>query len=405
LDRLTGGSVTALVSAYAVRQSPLTSQFRALSLCRLPFATTWFEWLGSDPVYDPFKTDSVSPATPTPVRMGALVETDESRQHGVMSFAWTYRATGLSICPLAATFDWRENAEPVEDVELDAMRHAGLSEAQINHHILARIRSGVSVPALRGATDDDLVGERRRIGVVWSPVMDGYGKMLIREWAPSPVRARQNGRDGVATCPASPPPSGARSCCSTAATRRASSTSFRQSSRTIHGSSAAKRRCSTTRSFASSSRGPWPPGPGHRGTPSARPRGSTSSAATRKFESRRSSGSLTIHAAIPRAGWSTRATACTCEAPGLDTAARSASQYEPHRKRVQHRGRCATALHVMIPMLQDTGDHPLLIQLVRLYSARHRGDLACMAHLRMLAVARAVPFPVRKSATCSGHWR
>jgi hypothetical protein len=88
MDRLTGGSVTALaqvirraarfdltpgvvVSGYAVRQTSLVSQLRALSLCRLPFITTWFEWPGSDPAYEPYRENSVTPLTPAPVRVGA----------------------------------------------------------------------------------------------------------------------------------------------------------------------------------------------------------------------------------------------------------------------------------------------------------------------------------------------
>ena len=93
------------MSAYAVRRIPLVSQLQALALCRLPFATTWFEWPGSDPVYDTYRTNNLSPEAPAPVRVGALVETDESRQCGMMTFAWSHRITGLNICPLAATFE------------------------------------------------------------------------------------------------------------------------------------------------------------------------------------------------------------------------------------------------------------------------------------------------------------
>ena len=197
LDRFTGGSVTALaraiqragrfdllpgviVSAYAVGRSPFTAQLRALPLCRLPFATTWLEWPGSDPVYDPFREDSVTPTTPTPARIGALVETDESRQRGTMTFAWSHRKEGLTICPLAASFDWREHPEGAPDIERDAWRHSGLSETRINERMLAAFRSSPSASLFRGASDDDLVQERRRWGAVWSPVMDGYAKILVQ---------------------------------------------------------------------------------------------------------------------------------------------------------------------------------------------------------------------------------
>lgn len=198
IDRLTGGGVTALaeaiqkagrfdvapgviVSAYAVRKNPITSQIRALSLCRLPFATTWFEWPGSDPVYDPFRENTVSDFTPAPARVGALVETDESRQRGTMTFAWSHRTAGLNICPLAATFDWREHPEEVECVERDLWRHQGLSEAQMDERMLAAFRDQPSVPSLKGASEDELLQERRRGGVVWSPIMDGFAKLLIQQ--------------------------------------------------------------------------------------------------------------------------------------------------------------------------------------------------------------------------------
>jgi hypothetical protein len=117
MDRLTGGSVTArahaiqragrflapgvVVSAYALRQTPLVSQLRVLSPCRLPFTTTWFEWPGSDSVYAlPGEQRDAADARPRPYR--GVVETDECRQRGVMTFAWSQRIAGLNICPLAA---------------------------------------------------------------------------------------------------------------------------------------------------------------------------------------------------------------------------------------------------------------------------------------------------------------
>lgn len=198
LDKFTGGSVTALaeaiqkagrfdlapgvvVSAYAVRKSPLTSQLRALSLCRLPFTTTWFEWPGSDPVYDPFRENNVTAAAPAPVRIGALVQTDESRQRGVMTFAWSHRATGINICPLAANFDWSEKPEEVKCLIRTAWRHSGISKTQINERMLDSFHTLPSVIPRHGVNEDDVVQERRRAGVVWSPIMEGYAKMLVRQ--------------------------------------------------------------------------------------------------------------------------------------------------------------------------------------------------------------------------------
>ena len=197
-DRESGGGATALakaiqgagrfdlspgvvVSAYAVRKSPLSSQLRALSLCRLPFATTWFEWPGADPVYDPFRENTTTATTPTPSRIGALIQTDESRQRGVMTFAWSHRTAGLNICPLAATFDWRENFEEVKCLERAAWRHSGMSETQIDKRMLNSFHTLPSVVPRHGVNADEVLQERRRSGIVWSPIMDGYAKILIRQ--------------------------------------------------------------------------------------------------------------------------------------------------------------------------------------------------------------------------------
>lgn len=197
LDRMTGGSVSALagaiqcaqrfdlapgviVSAYAVRQTQLVSQIRALALCRLPFAMTWFECPGSDPIYDAYRT-KIAPDALAPARVGALVETDESRQRGVMTFAWMHRAAGLSTCPLGCSFDWRDEPEEVECMERDSWRHSGLTEAQIDKRMLTSFRTLPSTPSLRGASDAQLVGERRRGGVIWSPHMLGFATVLQRQ--------------------------------------------------------------------------------------------------------------------------------------------------------------------------------------------------------------------------------
>ncbi|MBO0739165.1 MAG: hypothetical protein J2P48_21920, partial [Alphaproteobacteria bacterium] len=63
----------------------------ALPLCRLPFELIWMEWPGSDPAYARFREDTVSELAPMPQRMGVLLQTDESTQAGIMTFAWLHR--------------------------------------------------------------------------------------------------------------------------------------------------------------------------------------------------------------------------------------------------------------------------------------------------------------------------
>jgi hypothetical protein len=81
-----------VASVVAILSQPLSSQVRALQLCRLPFRSTWFEWTDPDIPHN---------------RVGALVQTEVGVQRGVALFAERGH-----VWPLVLTFDWRE--EPVE---------------------------------------------------------------------------------------------------------------------------------------------------------------------------------------------------------------------------------------------------------------------------------------------------
>lgn len=91
-------STEAILSAETIAVSPLDSQLRALTLCRLPFKLTWFEW----PTHGLY--------LPTLKRMGVLLEaSDDSLQRGFMSFAFHHPMSGFSIGIAGYQFDWSDS--------------------------------------------------------------------------------------------------------------------------------------------------------------------------------------------------------------------------------------------------------------------------------------------------------
>jgi hypothetical protein len=173
-DRLTGGgfkelgdqikqaqrfdlSADVMRSARTIMQSPLDTQLRALNLCRLPFAETWFEWPGG------FTGEAAErPWTEVPKRMGALVRCERSLQRGSIVWAWFNRKAGFNICPLALTFDWRAEPEPLKDIT----RRTDLDEATWR-------RLGEQFPRARSSSREALIEENRRFGVIMCPLTRG----------------------------------------------------------------------------------------------------------------------------------------------------------------------------------------------------------------------------------------
>lgn len=173
-----------MLSAQTVHRSPQNSRLRALPLCRLPFARTWFEWPGQDPAGAPPTTVGPDRYAPVPRRVGAMVTVDESRQRGVMTWAWFTKEEnqGVNVCPISVTFDWREDFEPLDDLFEDACRRAGLSKAEAERfsveHMLA------TFPRLRGVPEHKLIEDRSRFGFVWSPYAAQYAAQYERERGP-----------------------------------------------------------------------------------------------------------------------------------------------------------------------------------------------------------------------------
>ena len=173
-----------IASARAVKDSPVRSQLLALPLCRLPFAATWFEWPGADSLYPSTADVDSSPERPTPARVGALVETDETRQRGTMTLAWAHRRQGVGICLLSATFDWTVQPGEVSDLAREFLGAQGRRIEDLREDDLGS--NGRRHAALRGARDEDIIAHRTRVGVIWCPYMEAVGLAYEKAYGARP---------------------------------------------------------------------------------------------------------------------------------------------------------------------------------------------------------------------------
>jgi hypothetical protein len=148
-------------SAFTVVQSPIGAQLRALSLCRLPFRSTWLEWPGGFAGIASERTDCTAPV---PKRMGALVDTDESLQRGSIAYAWMHPSMGVNICPLGITFDWRPEPEPLDDIANIARWHSIATEEKWRE-------LAAQFPRVRNSARADVVADNMRFGIVINPAM------------------------------------------------------------------------------------------------------------------------------------------------------------------------------------------------------------------------------------------
>jgi hypothetical protein len=154
-----------MLSAFTVTHStPIGSQLRALSLCKFPFRSTWFEWPGGFAGIESARTDCQAPV---PKRMGALVDTDESLQRGSITWAWIHPHMGINICPLAITFDWRAEPEPLADIARNATWHERASEADWK-------KLAVDFPRIRNSTRQDVIADNMRFGIILNPGMQAF---------------------------------------------------------------------------------------------------------------------------------------------------------------------------------------------------------------------------------------
>lgn len=110
------------------------------------------------------RTDTYAPV---PKRMGALVETDASLQRGSIAYAWLHPDQGVNLCPLAVTFDWRAEGEPVADLANHARWHVNATEEQ-----WADIASKYTRVA--NSRRDDVIADNLRFGVIVNPIMQRF---------------------------------------------------------------------------------------------------------------------------------------------------------------------------------------------------------------------------------------
>lgn len=161
-------------TAMTISASRLSSQIRALPLCRFPFRKVWWEWPGSDPQYEPHRKDTVDGVRQAPQRMGVLIETDETGQTGTMTFAWSHRLHGVSPCPISCAFDFREDFSEVQDVARTIARTLDSEEAL--RDTLFFQRQGVEYS--KDEHQDDVLKDAFRFGYFPSPHFEAFWESL-----------------------------------------------------------------------------------------------------------------------------------------------------------------------------------------------------------------------------------
>jgi hypothetical protein len=158
-------------SAFTISHSPIGGQLRALPLCKLPFRSTWFEWPGGLAGVRSERTDTDAPAVPK--RLGALVDTDESLQRGVIEYVWLHPSQGVNLCPLAITFDWRAEPAPLADLINMADWHRNATD-EIWRDLAARS------PRVRNSAREDVMADNMRSGIIISPTLQAFANRASR---------------------------------------------------------------------------------------------------------------------------------------------------------------------------------------------------------------------------------
>jgi hypothetical protein len=151
-------------SAFTISHSSIGAQLRALPLCKLPFERAWFEWPAGFTGIASERTDTYAPV---PKRMGALVETDASLQRGSIAYVWLHPGQGVNLCPLAVTFDWRAEGEPVPDVSMTSRWHRSATDAMWAD-------MAAKYPRVANSRRDDVIADNLRFGVIVNPIMQRF---------------------------------------------------------------------------------------------------------------------------------------------------------------------------------------------------------------------------------------
>jgi hypothetical protein len=135
------------VAAYRLTTSKPTTLLNALPLVRTPYRKMWLEWRGGATT----RTGMIRPQNrrdqdiaPDPLKQGVLIETDETGQRGVMTFAWIHdhrpkffdsvmptdaSYSPVNIGPLGTLFNWEEGAIVLDDA-MRTLRERYKSDAE-----------------------------------------------------------------------------------------------------------------------------------------------------------------------------------------------------------------------------------------------------------------------------------
>jgi hypothetical protein len=116
-------------ACYHLTQSKPSSLLSAMPLCRAPFRSIWLEWRGGLVDEMEYKRDPMF--APKPIKQGCLIETDETYQCGMMTFAWVHKErpnmahSPVNVSPLGTLFDWSEHADIKKDALADLRLRLG----------------------------------------------------------------------------------------------------------------------------------------------------------------------------------------------------------------------------------------------------------------------------------------
>lgn len=129
--------------AHAIQESSGAKLLTIHDFCRVPFKSTWFEWVGPSASFGTsMKEDSRSDSeAPRPDRCGALVETlDDDMSVAMVTFAWVHKNIGVNVSPYCLLFDWKgekripkfTNPMPLDEVRAAFGKHRNDSDEVLN---------------------------------------------------------------------------------------------------------------------------------------------------------------------------------------------------------------------------------------------------------------------------------
>lgn len=146
--------------ASAIKQSDARKLLAIHEHCRLPFERTWVEWQGPSTEFGGSdRAEAVDSRAPRPDRCGALFESlTDDNSAAQITMAWSHKATGVNVSPIAILIDWGGGGLPTDDL---------LKPSDPNE-----LRKWF--PQYKNDNDDDLRAIDRRATVTLNPHMRGW---------------------------------------------------------------------------------------------------------------------------------------------------------------------------------------------------------------------------------------